>query len=237
MGTKTLYQNKSEYLNDAFDRIVAEIHIRKERGGLKTFMICGCEPGVGSTTIAINLAIAMANAGWKTLLVDADMRKAVNDKRLNDNVEAGLADFLIGKADFNKVVNKTNYDCLSYISSGVASASVTGMFCSNNAKVFLEEVKSQYDYVIIDMPSMASSFDASVLAASIDGTVLVTKQGTGKKKYIMEAKNKLINAGGNILGIIVNKVDNNEYRKAVKNFDYFKKQKYYVRSKKSRKAE
>lgn len=236
MATKTLYQIKSDVLNDAYDRVVAEIHIRKERDNLKTFMICGCEPGVGSTTIAINLAISMANSGWKTLLIDADMRKAVKDKRLNDDLETGLADYLTGKGNLKSVTMTTNNDNLSYIGSGYSDASIMGMFCSTNAKKFLEEVKAEYDYIIFDMPSLASAFDASVMAAQIDGTVLVTKQGTGKIKNIKEAKNKMVNAGGNILGIIVNKVDAKEYRRAVKNFDYFKKQKYYVSSKKNRKA-
>lgn len=234
---KNFYKVTSEILNDAFDRVVAEIHIRKQRDNLKTFMICGCEPGVGSTTVSINLAISMANSGWKTLLIDADMRKAAKHKKHSDKNELGLADYLNGGAKLSDVVAKTNTENLDFISSGVSDASIMGMFCSTNCDKFLEEVKANYDYIIFDMPSFASAFDASVMAAQIDGTVLVTKQGTGTIKFIKEAKAKLTTAGANILGIIVNKVEISEYRKAVKNYDYFEKQQYFVKPKKARKAE
>lgn len=233
---KELYKVNNEVLSDAFERVVAEIHIRKQRDNLKTFMICGCEPGVGSTTVSINLAISMADSGWKTLLIDADMRKRAKHKRLTDGDEKGFADYLTGKAQLNEVVCKTNTDGLDYIASGASDASIMGMFCSTNAEKFLKEVKEKYDYIIFDMPSLSSAFDASVMAAQIDGTVLVTKQSTGTVKFIKEAKAKLTTAGANILGIVVNKVDASEYRRAVKNYDYFEKQQYFVRPKKARKA-
>lgn len=229
---KNLYKVNNDVLSDAFERVVAEIHIRKQRDDLKTFMICGCEPGVGSTTISINLAISMANSGWKTLLIDADMRKAAKHKRLTDGDEVGLADYLTGKADLKDVISKTNNEGLDYIASGVSDASIMGMFCSANAESFMDEVKSNYDYIIFDMPSLASAYDASVMAAQIDGTVLVTKQATGTVKYIKEAKDKLTKAGANILGVIVNKVEASEYRHSLKNYDYFDKQRYKVKRKK-----
>jgi len=233
---KELYKVNNEVLSDAFERVVAEIHIRKQRDNLKTFMICGCEPSVGSTTVSINLAISMADSGWKTLLIDADMRKRAKHKRLTDGDEKGFADYLTGKAQLNEVVCKTNTAGLDYIASGASDASIMGMFCSTNAEKFLKEVKEKYDYIIFDMPSLSSAFDASVMAAQIDGTVLVTKQSTGTVKFIKEAKAKLTTAGANILGIVVNKVDASEYRRAVKNYDYFEKQQYFVRPKKARKA-
>lgn len=232
--TKELYQVKSDILNDAFDRVVAEIHIRKQRDDLKTFMICGCEPGAGSTTIAINLAISMANSGWKTLLIDADMRKRAKHKRLTDGDEKGFSNYLSGVSKLNDVIIDTNTGNLDYVASGYSGENIMGMFCSTNATTFIDEVKQNYDYIIFDMPSLSSAFDASVMAAQVDGTVLVTKQGVGTVKFVKEAKAKLAVAGANILGIIVNKVDLPEYRRAVKNYDYFDKQKYYV--KKGKKA-
>lgn len=233
---KELYTVKNDVLSDAFERVVAEIHIRKQRDNLKTFMICGCEPGVGSTTISINLAISMANSGWRTLLIDADMRKRAKHKRLTDGDEIGFADYLTGRADLSDVICETNTEGLDYVASGASDASIMGMFCSTNAETFLQEVKEEYDYIIFDMPSLSSAFDASVLAAQIDGTVLVTKQGTGTTKYIKEAKAKLTTARANILGIVVNKVDASEYRRAVKNYDYFEKQQYFVKPNMKRKA-
>ena len=80
MNKLDIYKNENYILNDAFDQAVVNIHIQKEQNGYKTYTICGCEPGDGSTTVAINLAAALANSGWKTVLVDGDMRKKNADK-------------------------------------------------------------------------------------------------------------------------------------------------------------
>ena len=75
MEKKEIYRSNNQTLNDAYDRIAAEIHIKKQKKDYKTFLVTGCESGVGSTTVVISLATSMALAGWKTALVDVDMRK------------------------------------------------------------------------------------------------------------------------------------------------------------------
>lgn len=232
---KDIYQKNDQTLKDAFDRVVAEIHIHKQKENLKSFILCGCEPGVGNTTMAINLAISMANSGWKTLLIDADMRKGKEHKRLNEETTDGLSDYLTDAEQYSDIIYATNYHLLDYIGSGgYSETSVVSRLCSSKMKDLLEKATQEYDYIIIDMPSLASAVDASILATQIDAVVLVTKHGSGKMKYIKDAKKKMEKAGANILGIIVNKVGISEYKRSIRNYDYFKKQKYLVNRKKGR---
>ena len=70
-----IYKNDSFVLNDSFDQAVMNLHILKKQNGYKSFVICGCEAGDGNTTVAINLAAALASSGWNTVLIDGDMRK------------------------------------------------------------------------------------------------------------------------------------------------------------------
>lgn len=225
---KNIYQNHNEVLNDAFDRLVAQIHIKKQKNNLKTFVVCGSEPGVGTTTIAINLAIAMAEAGWKTLLVDADFRKLGKDKHLTDTDENGIIEFLEGGSTLNEITTPTNYDFLSYIANGKDDRNAINSVCSAGMQEFMNMVAGRFDYVILDTPSLSSSIDAAVLSSLADATVLITSQlNRYTKKSIKEAKKQLDNAGANILGVVVNNVEQQEYRRVMKDYDYFKKEKYY----------
>lgn len=222
-----IYQNNNAILNDAFDRLVAQLYIKKQKDNVKSVVICGTEPGVGTTTIAINLAISMSNSGWKTLLVDCDLRKADKNKRLSEESAKGLVDYFDGSSSVNEITIPTNYDSLKYIAGGAADVNSVSPFCSSKMKALVDELNENYDYIIFDMPSMTTALDASVVGCVVDGVIMVTSQQKGyTKKAIVDAKKQLDSAGANILGIIVNKVEHAEYRRAMKNYDYFRKQKY-----------
>lgn len=223
---KDIYLNDNQIMSDAFDRTVAEIHIMKQQNGYETFLITGCEPGVGTTTIAINLATTLSSAGWKTLLIDADMRKRFVDKRLTENTSLGLSNYLLQNVDLKQVVLRTNIENLNYVSSGDNVGNTISMICSVKMNSMLHTFKKQYDYVIIDMPAMTSAIDASVMATLVDGVVLVTARGKATKHHIAEAVDQLDKVSANVLGIIVNRVDKDEYKRVMRDYDYFKNRKY-----------
>lgn len=227
MNKKEIYRSKNQILNDAYDRIAAEIHIKKQQKGYKTFLVTGCESGVGSTTVVISLATSMALAGWKTVLVDVDMRKRESDKRLNEDVSKGLSDFLRSEAEYKEIVTKTNYDSLDYISSGNHSQNTVSLLCSSRMIELLNELKQNYDYIIIDIPAMTSAIDASVLATISDAVVMVAAQLKTAKRTLKSAVHQLERVNANILGVVVNRVEEDEYRRVMKNYDYFRKRKYF----------
>lgn len=231
---KDIYMIDNQIMSDAFDRTVAEIHIMKQQNGYETFLITGCEPGVGTTTIAINLATTLSSAGWKTLLIDADMRKRFVDKRLTENTSLGLSNYLLQNVDLNQVVLHTNIDNLSYVSSGDNVGNTISMICSIKMNSMLHKFKKQYDYVIIDMPAMTAAIDASVMATLVDGVVLVTARGKATKHHIAEAVDQLDKVSANVLGIIVNRVDKDEYKRVMRDYDYFKNRKYKHKRKEKR---
>lgn len=221
-----LYKLDDQLLNDAFDHIVVDIHLKKQNYGFKTFLLCGSEPGVGNTTVAINLAISMSEAGRKTLLIDGDMRKIIKHKRLNQDMDKGLSDVLKGEAEIEEVIYKTNCKLLSYISCGTESTSPVRLFCTETMDKIFDKLKEEYEYIFIDMPSLNSAVDAKILAPKTDGVVLVAAQELSSKPQLRAAKKDLDNSGANVLGVILNSVDMTEYKKHMKNYDYFKKGRY-----------
>ena len=223
---KELYRQTNRIVNDAFDRLAVEIHLKKQQNGFKTFLLCGCEPGAGTTTISIDLAISMAEAGWKTLMVDCDLRKDAGYKRLNSKTEDGVSEYLSGEIEKKEVVCETNYENLYYVSGGKGCNRQVNRLCSAKMMDFIAWAKDTYDYIIFDAPSLGSAVDADILAAQMDGIILIASKYSSSTKSIAQVQESLERAQANILGIVVNKVDKKEYKKHINHYDYFVKNKF-----------
>lgn len=231
-----IYKNESFVLNDAFDQAVMNLHIQKKQNGYKSFVICGCEAGDGSTTVAINLAAAVADSGWKTVLVDGDMRKKNNYKRLNENASIGLSDYLLGKAKLDSVIYETKTQNLFYIPCGELIDNPVRLLCSEKMNDVSVELAKSYDYIIYDMPAVNAAMDAKVVAVNSDATILVSSIGRTSKKGLVEAANALCEVNANLIGTIINKTDMDQYVASRADYDYFQNERYAQRFKKQKKA-
>jgi capsular exopolysaccharide synthesis family protein len=225
------YRNSEQYVNDAYDNVIVDINMKKQEMGYQSFIFCGCEPGVGATTLSISIAISMAVSGWKTVLIDGDMRKNARHKRLNTEAEAGLEEYLSKEESYEKIVYETNHNNLYYIPGGSGATNPISLLCANRMNELMEQLKMDYDYIIIDMPSIATSVDAKIVAKKVDYIVLVAAYGQTDLRSIRKAKKVLNRTGGNVMGIIVNKVGTSAYKRVMKNYDYFMNKKYITKKK------
>ncbi len=233
MNNKVLdiYRPKNETLNDAFDRLVVTIHHQNRMYNHKTFVLTGCEPMVGTTTISINVAISLALSGLKTILIDGDLRKDGKYKRLSDTVEQGLSDVLRGNLDLASSICATNYQTLDYLPSGTADDNPVGILYSPNLNKVIASLAGYYDFVIFDLPSANAAIDSNILASKVDAVILVAKQHSTTTMQIRNAKKELDKIAANLVGIVFNNVDASEYRRYMKNYDYFNKEKFINGSK------
>ena len=237
MNKLEIYKQDNYILNDAFDQSVMNLHILKKQHGYKSFVICGCETGDGTTTVAINLAAALASSGWKTVLVDGDMRKKNRYKRLNENAGNGLSDYLMNKVALDKVVYETNVENLFYIPCGELIDNPVRLLCSNKMNDVRNELSMTYDFIIFDMPAVDASQDAKVMAVSVDATILVSSIGETSKKGLVEAANALTEVKANLIGTIINKMDMDQYVGYNHDYDYFRNEKYAKKAKAKSKKE
>lgn len=225
--TINLYRTTSPMVIDAFDSVVANICLQREKNGHKSFLLTGCEPGVGTTTIAVELAISLSQTGWKTVLLDADIRKNPAYKRLNIELITGLVDYILGKADETKIIHKTNMDLLDYIPSGyVGHSNPLRLFYSHRLAKLLNILNEQYDFVIIDVPAVNSCVDPHILSVKSDATIIVAALDGSNRKYLIEAREHLLKDGANLIGVIQNKLSIDEYKDYIKDYDYFTEKKY-----------
>lgn len=231
-----IYKSDNYILNDSFDQAVMNLHILKKQNGYKSFVVCGCEAGNGTTTVSINLAAALASSGYKTVLIDGDMRKKTTHKRLNQNVDQGLSDYLLSKVELVDVIYETTTENLSYIPCGELLDNPVRLLCSDKMNKVREELIKSYDYVIYDMPAVTAAMDAEVIAVSVDATILVSTIGETSKKGLIDAANALTNVKANLIGTIINKMDMDQYISAHEAYDYFQNERYMKKTTKRKSA-
>lgn len=219
-----LYRSQNQLMTDAIDRIVVEVYAKKKETNCKSILLTGCSSTCGVTTSAINLSIALAEAGWNTVLIDCDMRKNVKYKKNSSEKIEGLAEYLKEEKDYSDIVHKTNQPLLSYIPSGVADIGPVRLLCSMRMENLTENLKSSFDFVIFDTPSIGVVPDAGILFPMVDGITLVAALEETDKHQVTDAYDKVKNFEESYMGLIVNRTAIKQYKRHIKDFDYFREQ-------------
>ena len=217
-----LYGNETLAVNEAIDRIVVGIYEMKREYKASSFLFTGIGSGVGTTTVALGIAIALSEAGWKTLFVDCDFRKGNEFKRISAPAGMDLASYLIeDDIDESEIVCNTSYENLYYIASGERYNTPVRLLCSDKMEALCTGFKSDFDFIIYDLPSISIVNDAKVLIPSVDRYILVGGINITTKKQIFDAKLALLPYRKKNGGIIANRMEKSQYRKNVKDYNYF----------------
>ena len=224
MGIKiNLYQHQNNLLVNSFDDVTLKLLQKRRSSKIKSLLFCGSEPGVGTTTIAINLAMSLAQGKNKTLLIDADMRKTARHKRLSETPPFGLSDFLEDKTTITEIINQTNIDYLHYITCGTPSNQSAKLLRLLSLDKLVSTLSATYDFILFDSPSLDVVNDGVVLSILVDGIFIVSELGRTTKSNIRKVILNLSDSRDKIQGILINKVNQLEYRMYIRNYDYFQR--------------
>ena len=172
----------------------------------KTLLVTSPSPGDGKTTMASNLAIAIAQSGRRVLLIDADTRKPMMSRIFNLQDDIGLSSVLLGQAKLDKAIQRTGTENLDILPCGPIPPNPSEIL---NSQAFMDMVNAlclKYDQIVIDSPPVEPVTDARILAASCDVTVLVLRAEKSTRRLSAHARDALIGVGANLLGVIVNAV-------------------------------
>ena len=173
---------------------------------LKVLAISSVKPGEGKSTTSTNIAWAFARAGYKTLLVDADIRNSVMSGVFKSREKiTGLTDFLAGTADLSHGLCDTNVENLFVIQAGPVSPNPTALLQSENFHTMIDTLRKYFDYVIVDTAPIGMVIDAAIIAQKCDASILVTAAGETKRRDILKAKEQLEQTGTSFLGVVLNK--------------------------------
>jgi polysaccharide biosynthesis transport protein len=171
----------------------------------RSIVVTSAVPREGKSTVAMNLAIALAEAGTPVALVDADLRRPTLADRLGLEGSAGLTDVLIGKAGIGDVIQRFgSTGKLWVLTSGTLPPNPSEMLGSKHMRSALAELV-RVTTVIIDAPPLLPVTDAAVLAGQTDGAILVTAMGQTRREQVRNAIERLESVGGRVLGVVANR--------------------------------
>lgn len=173
---------------------------------LKVFSITSVKPGEGKSTTSTNIAWAFARAGYKTLLIDGDIRNSVMSGvfKARDKI-TGLTEFLSGTTDLSQGLCDTNVENLFVIQAGSVSPNPTALLQSKNFSTMLETLRKYFDYIIVDTAPIGVVIDAAIIVQKCDASILVTEAGVAKRREVQKAKSQLEQTGMPFLGVVLNK--------------------------------
>jgi capsular exopolysaccharide synthesis family protein len=178
-----------------------------DQNELKSIVVTSSGPGEGKSRTAANLAVVLAQAGQKTVLIDADFRRPSLHKIFGRIRNVGLSNLALEDlAEEEAITAVDEVPNLWLITSGPIPPNPSELLGSGRLKELMARLKIHFAYVILDTPPVNAVTDAAILAAAADGTILVVDQGRTTFPALRHAKQLLDRVGGHTIGVVMNKV-------------------------------
>ena len=175
---------------------------------IKVITITSSVQNEGKSSVAFDLSKTMAEGGKKILMVDADLRKSVLAAKYHiQGIDKGLSHYLTRQAEIEDIIYETETEGFYLSVAGPLSPDPTSLLDSDQFQKFIDKVREDYDYVIIDAPPLGVVIDAAIIGKYCDGAVLVIEQGVIKRKVVQDVIKQLKRGKVRILGAVLNKVD------------------------------
>ena len=195
-------------VSEALRTIRASILLSSADRPPRVIMVTSANKHEGKTTLASNLAVTLAQASQKTLLIDADLRRATMNLLFDVPVNSkGLVDYLAGQTDLEDVIQNTQVENLSVITAGSRTPNPVELLGSGSMSQLIKDRARDYDYVLIDTPPVLPVADSLMLSRIVDGVVFVARSNKTEKNHAQEATRRLDRVGARILGVVLNDVD------------------------------
>jgi len=220
-GELIAFEQPNSPIAEAFRGLRTNIQLGTNVDNLKTIMVASIDKHEGKSWVASNLAISFAKNDEKVILIDVDMRAGRQHTIFETAVKKGVSDYLLNKNEPQLVdyVKNTVMPNLKLITCGKCPQNPTELLLTKRLDNLLEEAKSVADLVIIDALPTTMIADTLVMAKKVDGIVLVIEQGRAKSDDLKKAIRDIHKVGGEILGIVLNKVPHT--RKTYSRYSYY----------------
>ncbi len=174
---------------------------------IRRILVTSASPMEGKSVTTANLAIVMAQAGFKTLLMDCDLRKPSQHKIFDVQNNFGLTNSLLVQGSPDGFILPTKIENLRLMTTGAIPPNPSEILGSERMGALLDRLQSEYDLLIIDSPPLLPVADASILTRLTDGVLMVVDSSKTRAELAKRAKMMIDKAGGRLLGVVMNRVD------------------------------
>jgi succinoglycan biosynthesis transport protein ExoP len=224
------WQEKPGVVAEAFRSALTSILFVGENGTRpRVLVLTSGEPSDGKTTVVSNLAIAMAEIGRRTLIIDADLRRPRMHTLFDVSNDRGLSDVLeehhFSEEMLTELVQPTKIAGLSVLPAGPSTHAAANLLHSPNLRLLLSKLRNEYDMIMIDTPPMLQMTDARVVGRLADGVILVVRAGRTTRDAVVAATQRFIEDRVRVLGTVLNdwdpKISSNGY------YGYYRPSPYY----------
>ena len=169
-------------------------------------MVTSSIPAEGKTTLAVNLALTLAEAGRRVVLIEGDLRRPRVTRYLGMVGGAGLTNILAGTADVKEVLQPFGDGGMSVIAAGPTPPNPSELLSSSHMSELLRILGRENDYVLVDAPPLLPVADASALAVAVDGVLLCVRYGSTRRDQVKQTRVTLDRVGARTLGVVLNAV-------------------------------
>ncbi len=170
---------------------------------MKSILVTSAAPGEGKSTVAANLAAALAQAGKKVVLVSVDFRRPTTEQFFKVNNMIGLSDVLIGTHSLKSALQRPGDEQLLVLSSGKMPPNPSELLASTKMQEVVKSLEEWGDWMIIDTPPLLAVADAAAVARWVDGVLMVTQAGASTREAGKKAVELLEKVGSKVTGVVV----------------------------------
>ncbi len=197
--------------SEAFRTLRTNLQFLRPDENVTTILITSAEPGSGKTTVAANLAVTMAQSGKNVLLMGCDLRKPILHTLFSAANGKGLSSVLAERVSLTEAIVETDVANLRLLPAGDIPPNPAELLESEAMADVLKTVKTRFDYVFLDAAPLLAVSDSVVLATRADGVLLVLGASQVSEDAALQAKTRLERVQADILGVVLNAVDADEY--------------------------
>jgi capsular exopolysaccharide synthesis family protein len=189
---------------EAFRRIRTNLQFSAPAMRQRLLLVTSPQPEDGKTSVACNLAIALAQGGRRVLLVDANFRRPSLHRIFDLKHTQGLSNILVGHATLEGAVSTTDVALLDVLGSGPIPPNPAELLGGESCRAFLQEAAARYDQVVLDSAPVLLITDALVLATAVDGVILVVRANESSRGIARRACTLLSDVGAHLFGAVLN---------------------------------
>ncbi len=197
-------------VSEALRTIRAGILLSSADNPPRVVMISSAMKGEGKTTIISNLAVTLAQASHRTLMIDADLRVSQLSEIFHPQeapTRVGLTDLLTNHAQLNQVIHRTSVPCLDILPAGSRAPNPAELLGSHAMGHLIHDLQHRYDFVLLDSPPLLPVADGLMLSRLVDSVVLVVRSRVTDRKVAQEARRRLLRVNARVLGVVLNDLD------------------------------